>query len=61
MDQKVFTKGKYQGKTYKEIRINHTSYFFYLVGLPPTKVPDYQEFIQYCMGYLRADPPPVYG
>lgn len=61
MDDIVFTKGKYAGKTYKDVRINHTSYFFYLVGLPPTKVPYYQDFIQYCMSYLTADKLPVYG
>jgi len=60
MDDFLFTHGKYKGKTYKYVRINHTDYFIYLLSQPTGKVYKDFEFIQYCIDYLKIDssPPP---
>lgn len=55
MDDTVFQKGKYQGKTFKDVRINHTDYFMYLINQPSGNVVAYFDFIKYCMDYLRTD------
>ena len=60
MDDFVFLHGKYKGKTYKYVRINHTDYFIYLLSQPAGKVYNEFEFIKYCIHYLETDssPPP---
>ena len=60
MDDFVFIHGKYKGKTYKYVRINHTDYFIYLLSQPAGKVYNEFEFIKYCINYLKDDssPPP---
>ena len=55
MDNTVFKKGKHKGKTYKDVRINHTEYFIYLITQPAGNVVAYFDFIKYCMDYIRAE------
>ena len=55
MDDVKFHKGKHKGKTYKEVRINHTEYFIFLVTQPAGNVYDYFDFIKYCMEYIKAE------
>lgn len=55
MDNIVFKKGKHKGKTYKEVRINHTEYFIYLITQPAGNVYAYFDFIKYCMEYITAE------
>ena len=57
MDAETFKCGKHKGKTFRDVRINHTEYFLFLAD----KIPGSEEvlaythfkFIEYCMGYLR--------
>ena len=37
---------KYKGKTYKDVRINHTEYFIYLITQPAGNVYEYLDFIK---------------
>ena len=55
MDNIVFKKGKYKGKTYKDVRINHTEYFVFLITQPAGNVCDYFDFIGYCMNYIKSE------
>lgn len=55
MDHTVFQKGKHQGKTFKDVRINHTEYFIFLITQPAGNVYDYFDFIKYCMEYIKAE------
>lgn len=34
LDNIIFKKGKYKGKTYKDVRINNIEYFLYLIMQP---------------------------
>ena len=38
MDNTLFYKGKQKGKTYKDVIINHTEYFIYLITQPGENV-----------------------
>jgi hypothetical protein len=57
MDAETFKCGKHKGKTFRDVRINHTEYFVFLAD----KIPGNEDvlayhhikFIEYCMGYLR--------
>ena len=55
MEHTLFQKGKYKGKTFKDVRINHTEYFIYLITQPAGNVYDYFDFIKYCMEYIKAE------
>jgi hypothetical protein len=55
MENTVFNKGKHKGKTYKDVRINNTEYFVWLITQPAGNVYDYFNFIKYCMEYIRAE------
>ena len=55
MENNTFKSGKYIGKTYKEVRINHPEYFIYLITQPVCNVYDCIDFIKYCMGYLTRE------
>ena len=55
MEHNVFQTGKYKGKTFKDVRINHTEYFVYLVAQPVGNVYSYFDFINYCMEYIKAE------
>ena len=55
MDHTVIQKGKHKGKTFKDIRINHTEYFIFLITQPAGNVYDYFDFIKYCMEYIKAE------
>jgi hypothetical protein len=55
MDNKVFTRGKYKGLTYNYVRINHSSYFTWLLAQPVGNVYNFLDFIQYCMMYTKMD------
>lgn len=55
MDDIIFQKGKHKGKTYKDVRINNTEYFVFLITQPAGNVYDYFDFISYCMKHIRAD------
>jgi len=55
MDNFTFESGKHKGKTYKDVRINHTEYFIYLITQPAGNVYAYFDFIKYCMEYIRAE------
>lgn len=55
MENTIFHKGKHKGKTYKDVRINHTEYFIFLITQPAGNVYDYFDFIKYCMGYIKAE------
>ena len=67
MDAEIFKCGKHMGKTFRDVRINHTEYFLFLADKIPgsEEVPAYThfKFIEYCMGYLRlgADAQSVVG
>ena len=54
MDDILFEKGKHKGKTFKDVRINHTEYFIFLISQPVGNVYDYLDFIKYCMDYINA-------
>jgi hypothetical protein len=54
MDNTVFVKGKYAGKTYNEVRIHHTEYFVFLISQPAGNVVAFFDFITYCMKYLQS-------
>ena len=58
MDAETFKCGKHKGKTFRDVRINHTEYFLFLAtqpagsaGAPLTLL--HSKFIEYCMAYLR--------
>ena len=55
MENTVFQKGKHKGKTFKDVRINHTEYFIFLITQPAGNVYDYFDFIKYCMEYIKAE------
>ena len=55
MDNTVFQTGKHIGKTFKDVRINHTEYFIYLITQPAGRVYNYFDFIKYCMEYIKAE------
>jgi len=55
MNHTVFHKGKHKGKTFKDVRINHTEYFIFLITQPAGNVYDYFDFIKYCMEYIKAE------
>ena len=55
MDNDIFNKGKHKGKTYKDVRINHTEYLIFLITQPAGNVYEYFDFIKYCMKYIKAD------
>jgi hypothetical protein len=55
MDNLVFTTGVHTGKTYRDVRINHTGYFIFLASQPACKMGNFINFIAYCMRYLRAE------
>jgi hypothetical protein len=55
MEHTVFQKGKHKGKTFKDVRINHTEYFIFLITQPAGNVYDYFDFIKYCMEYIKAE------
>ena len=55
MDDIIFQKGKHKGKTYRDVRINNTEYFVFLITQPAGNVYDYFDFISYCMKHIRAD------
>jgi len=55
MDNIIFERGKYKGKTYREVRVNHTDYFTYLIIQPAGTVYNYFDFIKYCMAYISRD------
>ena len=55
MEHAVFQKGKHKGKTFKDVRINHTEYFIFLITQPAGNVYDYFDFIKYCMEYIKAE------
>ena len=55
MEHTVFQKGKHKGKTFKDVRINHTGYFIFLITQPAGNVYDYFDFIKYCMEYIKAE------
>jgi hypothetical protein len=55
MDNYVFAQGVHKGKTYRDVRINHTGYFIFLASQPASKMCNYIDFIAYCMRYLRAE------
>ncbi len=38
MDNDLFNKGKHKGKTYKDVRINHTEYLIFLITQPAGNV-----------------------
>ena len=54
MEHTVFQNGKHKGKTFKDVRINHTEYFIYLITQPAGNVYSYFDFIKYCMEYIKA-------
>ena len=54
MEHTLFQKGKHKGKTFKDVRINHTEYFIFLITQPAGNVYDYFDFIKYCMEYIKA-------
>ena len=53
MDNFKFKCGKHKGKTFRDVRINHTEYFVFLITQPAGNVVHHFKFIEYCMGYLR--------
>lgn len=55
MERTVFQKGKHKGKTFKDVRINNTEYFIFLITQPAGNVYDYFDFIKYCMEYIKAE------
>ena len=55
MEHTIFQKGKHKGKTFKDVRINHTEYFIFLITQPAGNVYDYFDFIKYCMEYIKAE------
>ena len=55
MDHTVFQTGKHKGKTFKDVRINHTEYFIFLITQPAGNVYAYFDFIKYCMEYIKAE------
>ena len=55
MEHTLFQKGKHKGKTFKDVRINHTEYFIFLITQPAGNVYDYFDFIKYCMEYIKAE------
>jgi hypothetical protein len=55
MEHTVFQKGNHKGKTFKDVRINHTEYFIFLITQPAGNVYDYFDFIKYCMEYIKAE------
>ena len=54
-DNIIFQKGKHKGKSYKDVRINHTEYFVFLITQPAGNVYEYFDFITYCMNYIKAE------
>jgi hypothetical protein len=54
MDNIVFDRGKYKGKTFKDVRINYPEYFMFLITKPAGNVVAHFDFIKYCMEYLTA-------
>jgi hypothetical protein len=54
MENIKFTRGKYKGKSYKDVRINHPEYFVFLITQPAGNVFGHFDFIKYCMEYLTA-------
>ena len=55
MENFKFTRGKHKGKTFRDVRINHTEYFVFLITQPAGNVVHHFKFIKYCMGYLQLD------
>lgn len=55
MENTIFQKGKHKGKTFKDVRINNTEYFVWLITQPAGNVYDYFDFIKYCMEYIKAE------
>ncbi len=55
MDKQVFTNGKHQGLTYKEVRINHTDFFISLMNQSYANISQYHDFIQYCIEFMKID------
>ena len=55
MEHTVFQKGKHKGKTFKDVRINHTEYLIFLVTQPAGNVVGHFDFIKYCMNYLQSE------
>lgn len=55
MDHTIFQKGKHKDKTFKDVRINHTEYFIFLITQPAGNVYEYLDFIKYCMEYIKAE------
>tara|TARA_B100000902_G_scaffold353305_1_gene364645 strand:- start:4429 stop:4680 length:252 start_codon:yes stop_codon:yes gene_type:complete len=55
MENTTFKRGKHKGKTYKDVRINYTEYFIYLIAQPAGNVYHHFDFIEYCMEYIRAE------
>ena len=54
-DNTIMKKGKYKGKTYKEIRIYNTDYLVWLLSQQSGVVYEYADFIKYCMDFLKLD------
>ncbi len=50
-----FTCGKYKGKTYEQVREEHTEYLLFLAGEPFCRVYKYIDFIKYCMDFLKIE------
>ena len=55
MDNYVFDRGKHKGKSFKDVRINHTEYIIFLFSQPSGNVVHYFPFIKYCMDFLRLE------
>jgi hypothetical protein len=55
LDNCIFVDGKHKGKTYKDVRINHTEYFLFLIAQPAGSMYRYFDFIKYCMEYIKSD------
>lgn len=58
MDDCLFTHGRFRGRTYKYVRINHTDLFIHLLSQPAGTVYKNFEFIKYCIDYLKTDSSP---
>ena len=53
--EKTFDTGKYKGKTYQHVRVNHPEYFLYLSAQSVGSVYRYLDFIKYCMEHLKSN------
>tara|TARA_B100000963_G_C22594413_1_gene657156 strand:- start:1258 stop:1623 length:366 start_codon:yes stop_codon:yes gene_type:complete len=61
MENEVFSTGKYEGKTFKFVRINHTDYFTWIVTQPTIKIASYVgaheliDFVKYSLEFLKHE------